>query len=260
MNAIGLLRESAGMHFAREVGNADDHVIFEVSPPSVSGAPSPTYRLRVEVINEHASAREVSPTLLPAYCPERHINFDGVFCLAWAEVEPLTIANAEAAAVWWMKLLTFLKRQRVAAARRQWPARSEARAHGPEAALQQMIAEKAADRLGPHFRRSLSEGCLTSDRRHAGGEPRLRLMRDGRRLVSVREGARKLMTRRMRCKCDYANRLRLPICACSDHEQALTNLTISLHLLAAAERKFFESYAATGRRCCGTMEGCPLAA
>src|SRR5206468_2114359 len=37
--------------------------------------------------------------------------------------KPLAISNTEAAAVWWMKVLTFLKRQQVAAARRQWPAR-----------------------------------------------------------------------------------------------------------------------------------------
>lgn len=249
------------MHFAREVSNAPDHAVFEVTPPAVSGAPAPTYRLRIAEINTASVAvREVSPTLLPAFCPERHINIDGAFCLSWAEVEPLTIADAGAAVVWWMTLLIFLKRQRIAAARRQWPAKSEARAHGPEAARQQLVAETAADKLGPRFRRSLAEGRLTTIRRQTGGEPRLRLLRDGHRVASVRERARKLMTRRMRCKCDDAYRLRLPICACGDHEHALTDVTIALHRLATAERRFFEAYAATGRRCCGTMEGCPLAA
>lgn len=260
MGAISLLRETAAMHFARELSIAGDHAIFEATPPSVSGAPSPTYRLRVEDVAATATVREVSPTLLPAYCPERHINIDGAFCLSWAEVEPLTITDTNAAAVWWMTLLTFLKRQRVAAARRRWPARAEARAHGPEAAWQQMIAEISADKLGPRFRRSLAEARFTSIRRQNGGEARLRLLRDGICVASVREKTRKLMTRRMRCKCDDASRLRLPICACTDHEHALTEMIVALHRLALAERKFFAAYAATGRRCCGTMEDCPLAA
>ena len=66
----------------------NDHVIFDVTPPTVSGAPSPTYRLRVDVVGDYAMVRELLPTLLPAYCPERHINIDGSFCLYWGEVEP----------------------------------------------------------------------------------------------------------------------------------------------------------------------------
>lgn len=260
MEALELLRATATAHFAREVGIAREPAIFDVTPPSVSGAPAPTYRLHVESMNGYAKVREEFPTLLPPYCPERHINFDGAFCLYWAEVEPLAISDACAANVWWMKVLIFLRRQQVAAARRQWPARSEARAHGPEAALQQVIAEAAADQLGPRFRALLAESRLAAVRRMSGGASIVRLLLDERRLVSVKESSHKLMTRRMRCKCDNAPQLQLPICACGDHEKALTDLTISLDRLHHAERKFFEAYAATGRRCCGTMEDCPLAA
>src|SRR6266699_4585688 len=123
------------------------------SSASEVGKPSrPSRHRRSSPRPSEDKVREASPTLLPAFCPERHINFDGGFCLYWAEVEPLTISDVEAAATWWMKVLTFLKRQQVAAARRQWPARSEARAHGPDAALQQVIVEWSADRLGPRLR------------------------------------------------------------------------------------------------------------
>jgi Prokaryotic E2 domain/Cysteine-rich domain, C-terminal to E2 domain len=260
MDVLGLLRAAAAGHFAREIAGGRDHVIFDVAPPSVSGAPSPTYRLRVEARSAYATVREASPTLLPAFCPERHINFEGFFCLYWAEVEPLTISDTEAASVWWMKVLTFLKRQQVATALRQWPAKSEARAHGQEAAQQQVIAEAVAHKLGPRFHKALLEDRLVSIRCTNSGEPRLRLLRDGSRLASVKERTRKLMTRRARCKCDDAEVRRLPICACADHEEALTSLTLALYARSKAERRFFEAYAATGRRCCGTMEDCPLAA
>ncbi|WP_352857672.1 E2 domain-containing protein [Mesorhizobium sp. M1163] len=31
----------------------------------------------------------MTPTLLPAFCPERHINADGSFCLYWRAVDDI---------------------------------------------------------------------------------------------------------------------------------------------------------------------------
>jgi hypothetical protein len=257
---LSFLRDTAAAHFAQAVDVGNDHVIFDVKPPSVSGAPSPTYRLRVDVVGDYAIIRELQPSLLPAYCPERHINIDGSFCLYWGEVEPLSISETKGAETWWMKVLIFLKRQQVARALRRWPAKAEARAHGPDAALQQLIAEDAASKLGPQFRTLLTDVRLTSVRSKTGSEPRLRLMLDGQRLVSVRERSRQLMTKRSRCKCDCADDLRLPICACGDHETVLTDITFARERLAKAETEFFRLYADSGRICCGTLEDCPLAA
>jgi hypothetical protein len=257
---LSLLRDTAAVHYAQAVDVGNDRVIFDVTPPAVSGAPSPTYTLRVDVAGDYAMVRELQPTLLPPYCPERHINIDGSFCLYWGEVEPLSISQTEGAEAWWMKVLTFLKRQQVASALLRWPAKAEARAHGPDAALQQVIAEDAATKLGPQFRTLLTDFRLTSVRSKTGSEPRLRLMLDGKRLVSVRERSRQLMTKRSRCKCDYADELRLPICACGDHKKALTDIAFALEYLAKAEKEFFRIYANSGRVCCGTMEDCPLAA
>jgi hypothetical protein len=94
----------------------------------------------------------------------------------------------------------------------------------------------------------------------SAGEPRLRLLLDGQRLLSVRERTGQLMTKRSRCKCDDADQLRLPICGCGDHEAALRSIIIALERWEKAERDFFLEYAASGRKCCGTMDGCPLAA
>lgn len=257
---LSFLRGTAVAHFAQAVNVDNDHVSFDVTPPSVSGAPAPTYRLRVDVVGDYAKVRELQPTLLPAYCPERHINIDGSFCLYWGEVEPLSISETQGAETWWMKVLTFLKRQQVANALRRWPAKADARAHGPDAALQQLIAEDAASKLGPQFRALLTDFRLTSVRSRTGSEARLRLMLDGKRLVSVREHGRQLMTKRSRCKCDCADELRRPICACGDHETALTDITFALERLAKAEKEFFRLYTNSGRVCCGTMEDCPLAA
>jgi hypothetical protein len=254
------VEQTAAQHFARPLERDDDHITFDVSPPMVSGGPAATYRVRIEPVHDCVKAREEQPRILPAVCPERHINLDGSFCLHWPEIEPISTLELDGAEIWWGKLLVFLKRQQSAAARRQWPGRSEARAHGPEAARSQLAAEKAASELGPRFRGLLDDSHLTSVRRKADGESRLRLLLDGQRLVTVKERSLQLMTRRSRCKCDRADQLRLPISACGTHELALKTLTTALNQWKQAENDFFRAYRDRGMKCCGTIDDCPLAA
>lgn len=259
--ALVILAETAAEHHALPLRAEKDHVVFEVAPPTVSGKPAVAFRVRVDAINDAVvQAREERPILLPASCPERHITSEGFFCLYWAEAEPSEITDESSASIWWGKLLIFLKRQRTATVLRQWPGKSDARAHGQQAARAQQIAERTASELGPLFRRLLQDNRLASIRKNVGGDPRLRLMLDSKRLITVREIDRRLMTKRARCKCDDAETLQLPICGCSAHEAALTDLTVSLHEWRVEEDRFFRSYVATGAKCCGTLDECPLAA
>ncbi|MFK4539845.1 hypothetical protein ABIA00_008028 [Bradyrhizobium ottawaense] len=255
---LEIIRVASAAHHTQPIAFDCDHAIVDVAPPVVSGAPGPTYRLRIDAVGDAAVVREVEPTLLPACCPERHINRDGTFCLYWEEAEPLSVTDAESASLWFGKLLVFLRRQRVAAARRQWPAKAEARAHGMRAARHQAVAERAASELGPRLRRQLDELRLSTRRKSVAGQPRIRLLRDGVRLVTVSERDSRLMTKRARCKCDDAAQLGLPACACGDHEAALTNLTLAIHGWKRAEEEFYAAYTALGIECCGTMDDCPL--
>lgn len=259
--ALTILGETAAAHHARLLRAAGDHALFETAPPTVSGKPATAYRVRIDAISDAVvKAREDQPILLPTSCPERHINIDGSFCLYWAEAEPNAIVDESSAGIWWGKLLVFLKRQQSASLLRQWPGRSEARAHGPEAARAQLVAERSASELGPRFRNMLDESRLVSMRKKVGGASRLRLMLDGKRLISVRERSQQVMTKRARCKCDGAERLRLPISGCGDHEAALRDLTVALNKWRVEEDRFFRAYVAAGAKCCGTMDDCPLAA
>jgi hypothetical protein len=257
---LDLLEETSDAHHAQAIDVGAAVAIFDVAPPSVSGAPAMSYRLRIEPSGDYVSVREVQPGRLPCACPERHISQDGSFCLYWAEVEPSAIVSTTDAAIWWMKLLTFLRRQQTATIRRQWPGKSSARAHGRDAAKQQMIAEEAASELGPKFRKLLDDFRLGIERRSYGGETRLQLLLDGRRLLSVRKNGCQLMTKRQRCKCDDADRLRLPACACNRHNVALADLTLALDQWKVDEMEFFKWHAKAGTKCCGTQDDCPLAA
>lgn len=258
--SLQFLLETAGAHFARVTSAAVDTALFEVTPPSVSGRPATMYHIRVRVIGGEVLVYEETPRLLPSSCPERHINADGSFCLYWRDADPSTILDQSAAAVWWKTVLTFLKRQQSASVLRQWPGKAHARAHGPNAARQQANAERAASELGPKFQALLEDFRFSSIRKRVGSEYRLRLMIDGKRLVTVREQNRQVMTKRARCRCDQGSRLRLPICACHNHEAALRDLTVAISRWKEEEDKFFRFSVATGAKCCGTIDDCPLAA
>ncbi len=100
--------------------------------------------------------------LLPARCPELHIDRDSVFCLGvhprLASLEPLVNQH------WWAQLYGFLHLQLEAEYTRVWPS-AHAMAHGP-AAVVQLELESVLDSL-PQRARDLA----TSQRALAGECP-----------------------------------------------------------------------------------------
>jgi hypothetical protein len=94
---LKIIEDVSAAHHARPINFGADHAILDVAPPSVSGAPGPIYRLRIDDIHGAVAVREAEPAILPACCPERHINCDGSFCMYWQEAEPLSIESADSA-------------------------------------------------------------------------------------------------------------------------------------------------------------------
>ncbi|MBZ9897638.1 hypothetical protein LB545_25290 [Mesorhizobium sp. BR1-1-6] len=256
MSALALLAETARDNHSDLVSLIDNVAIFAVQLVNASGAPATRFLIKVIDAGDKIVAKETKAEHLPSFCPERHINFDGTFCLYWVEAEPHEITNAEAAGRWWGKLLIFLLRQRTAAALRSWPGKGEARAHGSEAARYQAAAEASAISLGEAFEKALKEGRLATLRRRLGGHDRLRLLLDGRRLLTVDIESGRVMTRRQRCKCDQGSGL--PLVACSDHAQVFADLAAALKNWRLAEAEFFDSFKGSSLKCCGTMDECPL--
>jgi hypothetical protein len=207
-------------------------------------------------MGDTVSVRELNSNLLPSFCAERHINLDGSFCLYWGDVEPSAINSSEDAETWWGKLLTFLLRQRSAAALRRWPGKADARAHGPTAAQFQALAEGNAAALGPDFLTALRDGRLRVKRRRRG---RIALVRDGRRLLTVQQEERRVMTLRQRCKCDACELICLPVVACGDHGRQLADLVLNLDGWEGSEKVFYDHLRLSNQTCCGTMDDCPLA-
>lgn len=258
MAVLDLVKQVAEANDGTVEEHDEDRVLIAVRPTLDSGAPAATYRIEVCVVGGALRVREHGTRQLPAYCPERHINEGGSFCLYWAEEEPLEFVTLDDVLLWWGKLLTFLRRQIAVDRLRRWPGKADARAHGPQAARQQALAERAASALGEKFTSAMDEGRLTAMRSRSSGRKRVRLLLDMRRIVSVETASRRVMSLRSRCPCGQGGSKPLPVVACADHASALATLALAMERWAEAERKFFEFAASCGQECCGSVDGCPL--
>jgi hypothetical protein len=194
---------------------------------------------------------------LPAYCPERHVNEDGTFCLYWraVAVDDIPIIDPDAARRWCRVLHRWLEDQIRAAARRRWPSR-RGRAHGYAAVFQYHLEDLAAQ-FGPGFVADFAETRFSVQRvLLVDGREAFRLLRDGVRLASIIDvGDGELANLKRLCICDGAT---LPIKKCGRHRHQIVAFIRNLLEMEKAERAFWDGN--RGVQCCGTMESCPLAA
>lgn len=196
-------------------------------------------------------------TLLPSFCPDRHINSDGSFCLGWGEDNPAKIHNVDAARQWWSAVVRFLAHQVSANKRRVWPGRENDRAHGV-AAQYQAIAEQLSAKFGPAFVNDFHDDELTVSLERRRRNPRLELYRRGRLIARVFINSVSLKRDRFPCPCNGSPSV--PITQCGMHAEALAQFTAALHHWRQEECNFLKDLAARGKRCCGTLRECGLAA
>lgn len=204
-------------------------------------------------------AKEFGSNLLPSFCPERHINPGGSFCLYWEGSQQLDVVDEASAKVWMETLIQFLRLQERAAQIRRWPTR-KAWAHG-DAAKPQLQAMEAAASLGESFLAKLESGCLSiTARARTGRNPdsTLEVMQDGVHLFSIWKSRRMLINRRRKCFCGTSGSRRPKrIGRCKNHAEAAEILALALLAWETADEQFWKSL--RGSQCCGTCDGCPLA-
>ena len=242
---------------ATELGRGPGDELDVALPITLSDGRCPVYHLRISVAGASAWAKEVTSTLLPAFCPERHINADGSFCLYWRAVDDIIIDGPAPALVWCETLVRFLQLQIRAARRRRWPD-GRGRAHGA-AAIHQFRAERAAQRLGNELFTDMQDGRLSVTMRGSGAEgPAIRVLRDGQRIYATWLRSRRVVNLRGPCVCPAGREPRPRVIrSCGDHAAAAATLALELHSVAEQERRFWKTF--EGHPCCGTMDDCPLA-
>lgn len=234
------------------------------SPPLAGGAATRSYSLELRATSEGgASVREHLPSMhLPCFCPERHINPDGTFCIYYGSEAAL--ANGDAVAAWWESLAAFLNNQQYAEKWRVWPLASGL-SHG-DAAAHQLEMEAIADPLG--WKDEILSSMFRSRGWLAGRLPRACKQLD--RVLNVRMPCPRGCTRKHRllrrrsCEIDSCapgcRRMHKPILrADCPHRNAVENLVLHEYRRRRLEAEFFKALRKAGHQCCGTMKGCPLA-
>lgn len=199
---------------------------------------------------------ECEPRRLPTSCIDRHIVGNGAFCLSWNPGEPSAVTDASSAAKFWSRVDRFLQCQLTASELRQWPARSNARAHA-KAATYQHHAEVLAAQLGPNVQRDLQRARLTVQHVAKRGKVKFELLRNGRRVARVTSGG-PLVTTMTRCICDESAITGLSIGDCHDHAEVVADLIRTIYLWRRTHGKFVRDLVAAGQRCCGTLDVCEI--
>ena len=221
-----------------------------------AGGAKHTFHLAVSVDGEGVSARElVGHTTLPAFCPDRHINGDGSFCLGWGRDDPGTVINEAAARRWWAAVYQFLTRQAGANTRGVFPGTEHGRAHGG-AAVHQAKAEQAAARMGPAFAERAAAGKFIVRRDSRPGQHRLELWCGTERLARVSTRSKALVSGRTPCPCGTAPER--DVSACDDHAQVLATYMLEDYATKLADKRYLDACAAAGHSCCDTLRSCGL--
>jgi len=231
---------------------------FEISVKS-SDESRMVLQLLVDVIKvDCLEVREKVPSVLPASCPQRHINYDGSFCLGWLGVIDKKITDQEAASDWWKTLYAYLIKQRRAANSRRWP--GEEWAHGHKAAASQWFVEEAAKNLGDDFITDFKLGKFRVEKIETRKRPSalLKVFRNNVHIYSVWEDFKCLTNSKIPCLCKpVGSRRPKKIKSCGEHRQSLVDLGIHLHLKEVEERSFVKAYSSL-KSCCGTLDECPI--
>lgn len=200
--------------------------------------------------------REDPPIRLPRFCPDRHINEKGWFCLGWGSTAAPAVVNDDSARAWWTAVVRFLQLQLTASELGVWANTVNDWAHG-DAARHQALAEAAADSLGTHFREDLRAGKFAVIREPHVRGARLELRREDRHIARVAIGSPvKLKDSRVPCPCDQP--VGMTVGVCRDHVDHLTRFTAELWRWREAEGQFLRELVRRGVACCGALKDCKL--
>lgn len=214
------------------------------------------YSLELRDCGGVVTVREVVPEHLPAFCPERHINSDGTFCLNYSPVRSLRIEDEGSARVWMETVYKFLKLQERARLQRKWP-NDKVWAHGG-AAQHQFRAQAAASVLGDKIESAQLSLQLTVRRRHSKGRAVLELIHHGECLYRVWESKRKVANQSRRCLCGSSGRQRpKKLRKCADHGVQAATLVVALYEWGREEKYYWDTM--RSNVCCETCDACPLA-
>lgn len=259
-SAIDWIAECAPEHEATAESAGEGLLTLCLNVLLADGRRAP-YRLLASAAEDGTiKVKEETPTRLPAFCPSRHINPDGSFCMYWQMASDIKVVDRDSALDWWSTLVRYLMLQERAEKKRKWPSKDWA--HG-DAAEYQFLVQKAVSDLGPTFVEALDDGVFSVKEGGRSGYGRgrcLRLYKGRVHLFTVWRTPPSLANRKQKCQCNKSESKRPErIKNCGDHARSAQNLVVGLWNWEQSDAKFRKWFKDNGHTCCGKIEGCPLA-
>jgi hypothetical protein len=212
-----------------------DKMNFDAIAERTSGSLTRLYELTAVYKNSQVWVGERTTKLLPSFCPDRHINEDGSFCLGLRAGEGILESNS---IVWWEKLKLFLLCQETAQETGQWPPDAQL-SHGDAGEIEE-LAEKVARSIGK-----------LNEYRNA---VRFNMGPIAEGLIRINRSTRQLRNGRSVCVCGRTDIKGSPILRRDCHKMGCPIEFEFARRLATDQ--FWESM--KGKPCCGSMLSCPL--
>lgn len=228
--------------WAEIISQSDTLLEFVASPARASGRSTRQYHLVTEIKkNGEIEVREGKHPSLPAFCPQRHINADGSFCLGLSAGH--AIPELTWFVSWWRKIEVFLTCQETAHETGWWP-NSLQLSHG-RAGVTEVEAERIAESLGllDEYRSAVRDdrGIISEGLRKV--RPHTSRLVNGRRpCICGRQRGRYKRTTKLRRECQ------------KDGDACLVFFEKKRREEEAEFWKLFSSW----KPCCRTMNECPL--
>lgn len=211
------------------------------------------FKLRISETHSNLLTVKEINSLLPSFCPNRHINSDGTFCLGLqADTENLSIEE------WMDNLNEFLQAQIFSQKNGKWPIFCQQWSHGNAAIYQtkveKLLLEVDLDCLGLEFNRLR----LIEKKNDLFDEPYFHIYHNDKLLITGTE--KKVHNKRLSCICDkYGRAKHITLGNCP---KKCSNLLISILIneknRMLEEEKFWKIFKNSKIQCCGTMHDCIL--
>ncbi len=247
--------DKVASEFAATLSSATSPAKAVISVPR-AGGDRHEFALELSATGSAVSVREEPPVRLPVFCPDRHINAGGSFCLGWGPTAAPAVVDDGSARAWWTAVVRFLQLQLTASELGVWANGANDWGHG-DAAKHQMVAEAAAASMGERFRHDLRAGNFSVIREPHVRGARLALRREGRHIARIAIGPpAKLKDSHAPCPCDQPEGT--TVVACRDHVDQLTHFILELWRWRESEGRFLRELAKGGATCCGTLKRCKL--
>lgn len=253
MTALDLIAQAAPA-FGGSTRSSGTAVILDLPVKLVDGRTIP-YKLLLKQEGEEVTAQEETPEHLPSFCPERHINSGGTFCLHYAGASSLKVMDEASAGAWLETVYKYLTLQERARVKRRWP-NNDGWAHG-DAARHQHRAMAAAVAINDRMAGALANGRLQLKHKRSKGRSILGMWIESTHIYSVWEFDKRVINQKQRCFCGKSG-LRVPkrLRRCDDHANRASELAFAIRDRKTAEDAYWK--AMQGKSCCGTCDSCPL--